>query len=94
MVLDPDAAYRVLQTHDARFDGRLFVGVTSTRIYCPDARTAASSPTPRWPSTTASAPACAAGPSWRRGSRWWIRRKCWRTTRRACSTPPRTTPSR
>ena len=34
MVLDPDAAYKVLQTHDARFDGRLFVGVTSTRVYC------------------------------------------------------------
>ena len=34
MVLDPDAAYRVLQAHDARFDGRLFVGVTSTGIYC------------------------------------------------------------
>jgi AraC family transcriptional regulator of adaptative response / DNA-3-methyladenine glycosylase II len=34
MVLDPDAAYRVLQSHDARFDGRLFVGVTSTGIYC------------------------------------------------------------
>ena len=34
MVLDDDAAYRVLQTHDARFDGRLFVGVTSTGIYC------------------------------------------------------------
>ncbi len=34
MVLDPDAAYRVLQAHDARFDGRLFVGVTSTRVYC------------------------------------------------------------
>ena len=34
MVLDPDAAYRALQAHDARFDGRLFVGVTSTRIYC------------------------------------------------------------
>jgi AraC family transcriptional regulator, regulatory protein of adaptative response / DNA-3-methyladenine glycosylase II len=34
MVLDADAAYRVLQAHDARFDGRLFVGVTSTGIYC------------------------------------------------------------
>ena len=34
MALDHDAAYRVLTTHDARFDGRLFVGVTSTRIYC------------------------------------------------------------
>lgn len=32
--LAPDAAYRALQTHDARFDGRLFVGVTSTHIYC------------------------------------------------------------
>ncbi len=28
------AAYRVVLTHDARFDGRLFVGVTSTGIYC------------------------------------------------------------
>lgn len=26
--------YRVFQTHDARFDGRVFVGVTSTGIYC------------------------------------------------------------
>ena len=32
--IDPRAAYRVLQTHDARFDGRLFVGVTSTGVYC------------------------------------------------------------
>ena len=32
--LQDDAAYRALQTRDARFDGRLFVGVTSTRIYC------------------------------------------------------------
>jgi AraC family transcriptional regulator of adaptative response / DNA-3-methyladenine glycosylase II len=34
MTLDHEAAYRVLTTHDARFDGRLFVGVTSTGIYC------------------------------------------------------------
>jgi AraC family transcriptional regulator, regulatory protein of adaptative response / DNA-3-methyladenine glycosylase II len=34
MLLDADAAYLALQTHDARFDGRLFVGVTSTGIYC------------------------------------------------------------
>lgn len=34
MPLDPDAAYLALCTHDARFDGRLFVGVTSTGIYC------------------------------------------------------------
>ena len=32
--IDPHAAYRALQAHDARFDGRLFVGVTSTGIYC------------------------------------------------------------
>ncbi|WP_022980868.1 Ada metal-binding domain-containing protein [Ideonella sp. B508-1] len=32
--LDEGAAYLALQTHDARFDGRLFVGVTSTGIYC------------------------------------------------------------
>src|SRR3546814_11622934 len=32
--LDPEACYRVLQTRDPRFDGRLFVGVTSTGIYC------------------------------------------------------------
>jgi len=29
-----DRHYRALVAHDARFDGRLFVGVTSTRIYC------------------------------------------------------------
>lgn len=33
-LLDRDACYRALQTRDARFDGRLFVGVTSTGIYC------------------------------------------------------------
>ena len=32
--LHDDAAYAALQTRDARFDGRLFVGVTSTGIYC------------------------------------------------------------
>jgi AraC family transcriptional regulator, regulatory protein of adaptative response / DNA-3-methyladenine glycosylase II len=34
MTLQDDAAYLALKTHDARFDGRLFVGVTSTGIYC------------------------------------------------------------
>ena len=34
MDLDPAAAYRVIQARDARFDGLLFVGVTSTGIYC------------------------------------------------------------
>jgi AraC family transcriptional regulator, regulatory protein of adaptative response / DNA-3-methyladenine glycosylase II len=32
--IDPQAAYRAVQAHDARFDGRLFVGVTSTGVYC------------------------------------------------------------
>jgi AraC family transcriptional regulator of adaptative response / DNA-3-methyladenine glycosylase II len=34
MVLDADAAYLALRARDARFDGRLFVGVTSTGVYC------------------------------------------------------------
>lgn len=34
MTIDDDAAYQVLLARDARFDGRLFVGVTSTGVYC------------------------------------------------------------
>ena len=33
-LLDRRTYYRAFQGHDARFDGRVFVGVTSTRIYC------------------------------------------------------------
>jgi AraC family transcriptional regulator of adaptative response / DNA-3-methyladenine glycosylase II len=32
--LDARACYRALKSRDARFDGRLFVGVTSTGVYC------------------------------------------------------------
>jgi len=32
--LDPKICYRALQSRDPRFDGRLFVGITSTGIYC------------------------------------------------------------
>ncbi|WP_374653932.1 DNA-3-methyladenine glycosylase 2 family protein [Dongia sp.] len=32
--LDPAVCYRALKARDARFDGRFFVGVTSTGIYC------------------------------------------------------------
>jgi AraC family transcriptional regulator of adaptative response / DNA-3-methyladenine glycosylase II len=32
--LDPDACYRALARRDRRFDGRFFVGVTTTGIYC------------------------------------------------------------
>ena len=34
MLLDHDACYRALRTRDARFDGRIFVGVRTTGIYC------------------------------------------------------------
>lgn len=34
MMIDADAAYLALQARDARFDGRLYVGVTSTGVYC------------------------------------------------------------
>jgi AraC family transcriptional regulator of adaptative response / DNA-3-methyladenine glycosylase II len=34
MTLDPHTCYRALRARDARFDGRFFVGVSSTRIYC------------------------------------------------------------
>ncbi len=34
MQVDPAAAYLALKARDARFDGRLFVGVTSTGVYC------------------------------------------------------------
>ena len=34
MDLDPDVCYRAIQTRDARFDGRLFVAVKTTGIYC------------------------------------------------------------
>src|SRR6476620_9289162 len=34
MDLDRDACYRALCTRDARFDGRIFVGVRTTGVYC------------------------------------------------------------
>ena len=34
MTLDHAACYRALATHDPRFDGRFYVGVRSTGIYC------------------------------------------------------------
>jgi AraC family transcriptional regulator of adaptative response / DNA-3-methyladenine glycosylase II len=34
MDLDPDACYRAIQTRDARFDGRLFIAVRTTGVYC------------------------------------------------------------
>ncbi|MGH7386767.1 MAG: AlkA N-terminal domain-containing protein, partial [Candidatus Rokuibacteriota bacterium] len=34
MDLDPEACYRAIATRDARFDGRLFIAVKSTGIYC------------------------------------------------------------
>ncbi len=34
MILDDDSCYRAMEARDARFDGRFFVAVRSTRIYC------------------------------------------------------------
>jgi AraC family transcriptional regulator of adaptative response / DNA-3-methyladenine glycosylase II len=34
MNMDAASCYRAVATHDVRFDGRFFVGVSSTRIYC------------------------------------------------------------
>ena len=34
MELDPGRCYSALKAHDARFDGRFFVAVSTTRIYC------------------------------------------------------------
>ncbi len=34
MDLDPDACYRAIATRDARFDGRLFIAVKTTGVYC------------------------------------------------------------
>jgi len=44
MDMDDDACYRAIETRDHRFDGRLFVGVTTTGIYC---RPFCPAPTPR-----------------------------------------------
>lgn len=34
MTLDSDACWKALATHDARFDGRFYVGVATTGVYC------------------------------------------------------------
>ena len=34
MELDHDACYRALTTRDARFDGRIFIAVHTTGVYC------------------------------------------------------------
>ncbi|RYG40368.1 methylphosphotriester-DNA--protein-cysteine methyltransferase family protein, partial [bacterium] len=34
MTLVPEVCYRALAAHDRRFDGRFFVGVSTTGIYC------------------------------------------------------------
>ncbi|HXV93688.1 MAG TPA: Ada metal-binding domain-containing protein, partial [Pseudonocardia sp.] len=33
-LLDPDACYRAVQGRDSRFDGRVYLGVVTTGIYC------------------------------------------------------------
>src|SRR5580698_6872402 len=44
MDMDDDACYRAIETRDHRFDGRLFVAVTTTKIYC---RPFCPAPTPK-----------------------------------------------
>ncbi len=44
MDMDDDACYRAIETRDRRFDGRLYVAVTTTGIYC---RPFCPAPTPR-----------------------------------------------
>jgi len=34
MQIDPESCFRATRARDARFDGRFFVGITSTRVYC------------------------------------------------------------
>lgn len=34
MLLDAAHCYQILKAHDSRFDGRFYVGVSSTRVYC------------------------------------------------------------
>ena len=34
MELDPDTCYKAIASRDRRFDGRFFVGVSSTGVYC------------------------------------------------------------
>jgi AraC family transcriptional regulator of adaptative response / DNA-3-methyladenine glycosylase II len=34
MTLDADACFKALAARDARFDGRFYVGVSTTGIYC------------------------------------------------------------
>ena len=56
MDMDRIACYRAISTRDARFDGRLFVGVKTTGIYC---RPICPARTPKFQNTSffASAPA-------------------------------------
>lgn len=44
MELTPDRCYRALRSRDSRFDGRFFVGVVTTGVYC---RPVCPAPTPR-----------------------------------------------
>jgi AraC family transcriptional regulator of adaptative response / DNA-3-methyladenine glycosylase II len=44
MDMDDDACYRAIETRDRRFDGRLFVAVTTTGVYC---RPFCPAPTPK-----------------------------------------------
>lgn len=57
MELDPQVCYRALRTRDARFDGRFFTAVRTTRIFC---RPICPAPTPKREHCTFVASAAAA----------------------------------
>ena len=68
MNLDHDACYSAIRVRDARYDGRFFTAVKTTRIYCrpvcpartPCRAMSSSTPRPRPRRRPASIPACAA----------------------------------
>src|SRR6202000_2908344 len=49
MDMDRTACYRAISTRDARFDGRLFVGVRTTGVYC---RPICPARTPKFPNVS------------------------------------------
>ena len=80
-VLDRETCYRALLSRDARFDGRFFIGVRTTGVYCrPDLsgalhrswRMSTSTPAPPRPKRQAFAPVCAVVPRVSPGTPAWL----------------------
>ena len=73
MELDPDTCYKAVASHDRRFDGRFFVGVSSTGVYC---RPICAVRTPKRENCTFYETAAAG--NWRRGMGWRTSPAGWR----------------